>query len=170
MNAIEPSPPPQRQPESCYQCAKCSAGCPVADEMDVLPHQLMHMVSLGMTERALRANTVWMCASCYTCAVRCPNNIDITSVIDDLRAKAVDTGVECPKPDVLTFHRTFVNDFGRRGRVHELRMMGEYNLRTGRPFHDWRIGLKMLLQKRIHIRPPRALRGFKRWMKRVRQN
>src|ERR1035437_1208710 len=108
-------------PSLAYQCAKCSAGCPVAEEMDVLPHRLMHYLALGMEDKALRANTIWMCAGCFTCAVRCPNDIDITSVMDGLRAKAIRLGIPCPKSDVLKFHKTFLGDMARRGRVHELR-------------------------------------------------
>ena len=157
----------KENPLLCYQCGKCSTGCPVSDEMDILPHQIIHMLALGMDDRVLRANTIWMCAGCYTCAVRCPNDIDITRVMDDLRKRATEEGIECPLPDVLTFHRNFIRDFGRRGRVHELRMMGEFNLRTRRPFHDAAIGLKMFLKGRLHLMPERASRGFRRWMKKV---
>ena len=151
----------------CYQCAKCSAGCPVADEMEILPHQLMHSLSIGMEDSVLKANTIWMCAGCFTCAVRCPNDIDITSVMDDLRKKAVMDKISCPKSEVLTFHNTFIGDFARRGRVHELRMMGEYNLRTGRPFHNVWLAPKMLLNRRLHLLPPKRLKGFRNWIKKI---
>ena len=151
----------------CYQCAKCSTGCPVSEEMDLLPHQIIHLLSLGMDEEVLRSKTIWMCAGCYTCAVRCPNDIDITSVMDELRAKARAAGVACPCPDTLKFHENFIRDFGRRGRVHEARMMGEYNMRIGKPFQNASLGPKMLLKGRLHLLPPRALRGFKRWMKKL---
>ncbi|MDR3604234.1 MAG: 4Fe-4S dicluster domain-containing protein, partial [Syntrophaceae bacterium] len=35
----------------CYQCGKCSAGCPVAPEMDLLPHQLVRLAVLGDVDR-----------------------------------------------------------------------------------------------------------------------
>ncbi len=151
----------------CYQCAKCSAGCPVAEEMEMLPHQLMHSLSIDMVDRVLKANTIWMCAGCYTCAVRCPNDIDITSVMDDLRHQAVKKGIHCPKSEVLTFHRTFIGDFARRGRVHELRMMGEYNLRIGKPFHNVGLAPNMLLKRRLHLFPPKRLKGFRNWLKKI---
>ena len=34
--------------QDCYQCQKCSAGCPVAFAMDYKPNQVMQMVLLGM--------------------------------------------------------------------------------------------------------------------------
>ena len=157
----------REKPSLCYQCAKCSTGCPVSDEMDLLPHQVIHLLSLGMDDRALRSKTIWMCAGCYTCAVRCPNDINITSVMDDLRESAVAQGIPCPMPETLVFHKTFLREIGRRGRVHELRMMGEFNLRTKRPFHNASLGPKMFLKGRLHLLPPRAVKGFKRWMKKI---
>jgi heterodisulfide reductase subunit C2 len=97
-------------PSLCYQCAKCSTGCPVSSEMDLLPHQIIHLLGLGQRDRALAAKTLWMCAGCYSCAVRCPNDIDITSVMDDLRSEAAARGLPCPNPEVLEFHRNFLKD------------------------------------------------------------
>jgi heterodisulfide reductase subunit C2 len=154
-------------PSLCYQCGKCSAGCPVAEEMDILPHRLMHYLGLGMEDKALRSNTIWMCAGCFTCAVRCPNDIDITSVMDGLREEAIKSGIPCPKPNVMKFHRTFLGDVARRGRVHELRMMGEYNLRSGDPLHNAQLAPKMLLRRRLHILPPKRIKGFKSWLKKL---
>ena len=157
----------KENPSLCYQCAKCSTGCPVSDEMDLLPHQIVHLLSLGMDDRALRARTIWMCAGCYTCAVRCPNDIDVTAVMDDLRAKAVAADVPCPVPEALTFHQTFLRDVARRGRVHELRMMGEFNMRMKRPLHNAALGPKMFLKGRLRLFPPRAVQGFKKWMRKL---
>ena len=133
--------------------------------MDLLPHQVIHLLSLGLDDRVLEANTPWFCAGCYTCAVRCPNDIDITSVMDDVRRAAIEAGVPCPKPEVRTFHENFLRDLARRGRVHELRMMGEYNLRRGKPFENAALGPKLFFKGRLHLFPPRAIRGFKRWMR-----
>ena len=135
--------------------------------MDLLPHQIIHLLALGMEDRAIRAKTIWMCAGCFTCAVRCPNDINITDVMDDLREKAVARDIPCPIPEAAIFHKTFIDEIARRGRVHELRMMGEYNLRTGRPFHNAALGPKMFMKGRLHLLPPRSIKGFKRWMKRI---
>jgi heterodisulfide reductase subunit C len=137
--------------------------------MDLLPHQIIHLLSLGIEDRPLRANTIWMCAGCYTCAVRCPNDIDITSVMDGLRSKAIERGVACPRPEILAFHRNFIRDVSRRGRVHEIRMMGEYNLRIGKLFQNATLGPKMFLKGRLHLLPPKRIRGFRRWMKKLRR-
>lgn len=155
------------KPNLCYQCGKCSTGCPISDSMDMLPHQVIHLLSLGMEARALELNTIWLCVGCYTCAVRCPNDIDVTAVMGELRQEALVRGVECPCPDVLTFHRNFLHDLSRRGRVHELRMMGEYNLRTGHPLHNASLAPKMFLKGRLSLLPPKGVRGFKRWIKKL---
>ena len=139
----------------------------MSDEMDLLPHQVIHLLGLGMEDRALRANSIWFCAGCYTCATRCPNDIDITAVMDGLRSKAVDQDIACPRPEVLAFHQGFLKDVRRRGRIHEMRMMGEYNLRRGTPFRDATVGVKMLLSGKLQVLPPRAVRGFKRWVKKL---
>ncbi|MFC1542022.1 hypothetical protein ACFL50_06195, partial [Candidatus Latescibacterota bacterium] len=128
---------------------------------------LMHCLALGMEDKAMAANTIWICAGCYTCAVRCPNDIDITSVMDELRQKAISKGIKCPRPEVLKFHRTFINAFAGGGRMHELRMMSEYNIRMFNPLHNVKLAPKMLLKGRLHILPPSARKGFKNWMKKL---
>ena len=155
------------KPNRCYQCGKCSTGCPISDTMDMLPHQVVHLLSLGMEERALKLNTIWLCAGCYTCAVRCPNDIDVTAVMGELRQEAIARGVECPCPEVLTFHQNFLHDMKRRGRVHELRMMGEYNLRMRRPLHNASLAPKMFMKGRLALFPPKSVRGFKNWVKKL---
>lgn len=151
----------------CYQCSKCSAGCPVADEMDLLPHQIIHSLAIGEDSEALASGTIWVCAGCYTCATRCPNDINITSVMDDLRKKAITSKISCPRPEVLKFHQAFVKDIQRRGRVHELRFMGEYNLKIGKPFNNIEIAPKMFSKGRLKVLPPKAIKGFKTWSKRL---
>jgi len=56
----------------CYQCGKCTAGCPMAQSMDYSPRQIVRLLQLGLADDALRSRTIWMCASCETCATRCP--------------------------------------------------------------------------------------------------
>ncbi|MDE2117342.1 MAG: 4Fe-4S dicluster domain-containing protein [Betaproteobacteria bacterium] len=77
---------------ACYQCGKCSAGCPMAAHMDVLPNQIIRMAQLGMKEQLLAARSIWMCVSCLTCNSRCPKDIKIAEVIEALRKAALGGG------------------------------------------------------------------------------
>ena len=70
---------------ACYQCGKCSAGCPAVGEMDILPNQVIRYAQLGLKEELLETNSVWVCASCYTCNVRCPKGIKIAEVMEAVR-------------------------------------------------------------------------------------
>ena len=69
----------------CYQCGKCSAGCPAVHEMDILPNQIIRFAQMGLKEELLESNAIWVCASCMTCNVRCPKGINIAEVIEALR-------------------------------------------------------------------------------------
>ena len=69
----------------CYQCGKCSAGCPMAFVMDLLPNQVIRLVQLGLAEDLEDSETAWLCASCFACSVRCPKGIDIARVMEAVR-------------------------------------------------------------------------------------
>lgn len=68
----------------CYQCGTCSAGCPFVDEMDLTPDEIIRYVILDRPE-VLNSKTIWLCSSCFTCAERCPRDINITKVMEALR-------------------------------------------------------------------------------------
>jgi heterodisulfide reductase subunit C2 len=70
---------------ACYQCGKCSAGCPAVTEMDILPNQIIRYAQLGLKEELLASKAIWICASCLTCNARCPKGINIAEVIEALR-------------------------------------------------------------------------------------
>lgn len=77
---------------ACYQCGKCSAGCPMSAHMDVLPNRMIRMAQLGMREQLLETKAIWMCVSCLTCNTRCPKGIKIAEVIEALRKAALGGG------------------------------------------------------------------------------
>ncbi len=70
---------------ACYQCGKCSAGCPAVSEMDILPNQIIRYAQLGLKDELLRSKSIWICASCFTCNARCPKGINIAEVIEAIR-------------------------------------------------------------------------------------
>ena len=68
----------------CDQCGTCSGGCPLVEEMDINPSEMMKMSQMGLAE-VLETKAIWLCASCYTCAVRCPRGLDLSKVAEALR-------------------------------------------------------------------------------------
>ncbi len=73
----------------CMQCGKCSAGCPAAAGMDILPHQIIRNLQLGQVEKVVESKTIWNCASCFTCASRCPRNVDLARLMEAVRLTIV---------------------------------------------------------------------------------
>lgn len=70
---------------ACYQCGKCSAGCPAVSQMDILPNQIIRYAQLGLKDELLESKSIWICASCFTCNARCPKGINIAEIIEALR-------------------------------------------------------------------------------------
>jgi heterodisulfide reductase subunit C len=83
---------------ACYQCGKCSAGCPMVASMDILPNQVVRLAQLGMEEDLREVNTMWVCASCLTCAVRCPRGVDLARVMEALRVLTLRENVDYVDP------------------------------------------------------------------------
>jgi heterodisulfide reductase subunit C len=51
------------------------------------------MAQLGLKDRVLKSETLWLCAACFTCTDRCPQGIEVASVIRVLRNLAAENGV-----------------------------------------------------------------------------
>lgn len=140
--------------DGCYQCGKCTAGCPVAYAMDFAPHEIIRLVQLGVKEAALSSHTIWLCASCETCTSRCPKNIDVAAVMDALRILAYESGKTGAEKDISLFHKTFLQVVGRFGRVNDVYLMAKYNLLTRNPLKDWRLGQKLFFKGKLKMTVP----------------
>ena len=70
---------------ACYQCGKCSAGCPAVSQMDILPNQIIRFAQLGFKDELMESRSIWICESCFMCNARCPKGINIAEVIEALR-------------------------------------------------------------------------------------
>ena len=141
---------------ACYQCEKCSNGCPITFAMDIVPHKLIRAIHLGLKEEVLRSDTIWVCASCETCTTRCPNGIDIAHIMDTLRQMSQREGIKSVQKDVPIFHSVFLSSIKRHGRVHELEMITDYTLRSEGPSGLLRqagMGLTMFLKGKIRLLP-----------------
>jgi heterodisulfide reductase subunit C2 len=115
----------------CYQCGKCSAGCPMAEQMDLLPNQLVRLVQLGRLDRALRSDAIWKRVSCLTCSTRCPKSVDCAAVMDGLRQLSVERGVasEARRRTVL-FQQAFLENVRRNGRLCEFELIGVFKTKA----------------------------------------
>src|SRR4030043_943488 len=113
----------------CYQCQKCSAGCPVVEHFDLAPNQVMRAIQFGQKEMVLHSKTIWLCARGETCATRCPHDINITKIMDALKIMAQREGIESKVPSVPLFYRAALRGIKWFGRMYEVGLMGEIYLR-----------------------------------------
>ncbi len=146
----------------CYQCVKCSSGCPLAEHMDIMPNQVMRAIQLG-DESVLKSKTIWLCASCQTCTTRCPQGLDIAGVMDELRIEAKRQGLPPTIPEVDKFSTLFLRNIGLLGRLHEVALMAGMNLMTGQLMKDMDMGLEMLKRRKLKFipsitRPPKTVK------------
>jgi heterodisulfide reductase subunit C2 len=143
--------------ENCYHCHKCTAGCPVVGAMTYGPDRVLRMISLDEREALFSSRDIWLCAGCFTCATRCPNNIDIASVMDALRQLAVANKTPAGEPDALLFHRLFLGVVGRLGRSHEAAMLVLFKVLSRVPLmNDVGAGLGLFLRGKVPILPERS--------------
>jgi heterodisulfide reductase subunit C len=142
----------------------------MAYAMEIPPHEIIHLVQLGCAQEALGSRTIWLCASCETCTSRCPKNIDVVAVMDALRILASGQGQTGAEKGITLFHKLFLQVVERFGRVHELCLMGMYNLLTLHPWRDWRLAKKLLAKGKLKLAVPRVkgMREFQEVFKRIR--
>jgi heterodisulfide reductase subunit B len=142
-------------PSRCYQCVKCSAGCPLAEEFDFAPNQVMRCIQLE-DEAVLESRAIWLCASCQTCSTRCPQEIDVTGVMDVLRIESRKRGIPPAVPEIARFNTLFMRSVKRFGRAWEVGLAGAFNLASRKPFKDFRMGLRMFRRGKLKFLPHRA--------------
>jgi len=137
----------------CYQCTKCTAGCPLAQYFDLTPNQVMRAAQLGIEELVFNSKSPWLCASCMTCTTRCPQGLDIARVMDFIVSEAIAAGKKSPVPEIALFNKVFLRNVNILGRAYEMGLMLEMNLRTGQLFKDVGMGLDMIRHRKINILP-----------------
>lgn len=78
---------------NCFQCGTCTADCPMARFSDnYRPRRIIRMTQLGLKEKVLSLDALWLCTSCFTCTDRCPQDVDVANVIRVLRNLAAQQG------------------------------------------------------------------------------
>lgn len=141
--------------QHCYQCGKCTAGCPVAFAMDYSPRQIMRLLQLGLYDEAIKAHSPWLCASCITCSTRCPKGVKIASVMEALRIEAKNRGL-VPEKTVGLFDDLFLQSVQQHGRIHEMGMIVRFNLKSGQWFKDAALAPKLWRNGKISPRAEKA--------------
>jgi len=143
--------------ELCYHCHKCTAGCPVVDAMEFGPDHLLRLVALDQRQEVLSSRDIWLCAGCYTCATRCPNDIDISAVMDALRQLSIREGITAGEENALLFHRLFIGVVERMGRSHEAATLGLFKVLSDTPLmNDVGAGIGLFLRGKVPLLPQRS--------------
>jgi heterodisulfide reductase subunit B len=151
----------------CYQCKKCTAGCPVAAYFDLTPHQILRACQFGQADLVLNSRTISVCAACETCSTRCPQDIDIARIMDVLEIMAQEQGIKSKAPSVPMFYKSANHGIDWFGRMWELGLMAELKAREffgrqldfGQLFkYDVALAIKMLRSGKLKILPSIARR------------
>ena len=147
----------------CYQCKKCTAGCPAVEHFDLAPHRLMRAVQLGQTELILNSRTIWLCAACEACTTRCPQGLSVPRMVDVFRIMAARQGIKPAVRPIPAFYTSALHGIKLFGRMYEAGLMAELYLRMaltgdldyGQFIHkDMGLALKMLRMGKLKPFPP----------------
>ncbi len=143
--------------QKCYQCGKCTAGCPVADEMDLPPSMVLRLLQTedpANGEKVLRSHSIWLCVTCEMCLSRCPMEIDIPSMMDFLRQRSIQEKKVNPKAkNIIAFHKSFLNSIRFTGRLFELGLIIDYKRRSLNLIQDVALAPKMISRGKLHFIP-----------------
>jgi heterodisulfide reductase subunit B2 len=143
----------------CYQCIKCTNGCPVSEFFDWQPNQIMRALQLGQEDIALDSRTPWLCASCQTCTTRCPQGLDITAIMEFLTREALARGIKPRVPEVDGFNKAFMREVRLWGRSYELGLMMEMklrNIRTHSLMEDMDLGVRVIAKNKMPFFPKKV--------------
>jgi len=135
----------------CFSCARCTNSCPMAAEMDVPPHAIIRLVILDDRSRVFAARSAWLCAACQTCASRCPNGINMSSVFDALKELAISYQNQT-NPE-RKFHEQFVRQIRLFGRQYELGVTLGMGLSWRTLKRDFPLGITLLRRRRLPLLP-----------------
>jgi len=139
---------------SCIQCGTCSGTCPLSIYMDFSPRQVMALVRADFKREVLSSNTIWLCASCYSCTVECPRQIRITDIMYALKQRAIKEGVYLREMPIPILAREFTRMVVRKGRITEtllvMRLFLKANWRA--VLSSWRLGLGLIMTGRFVLK------------------
>ncbi len=138
---------------ACFQCQKCTNGCPVSYTMETPPHTMIRMLQVGVGVKLLEGDSIWVCAGCETCSTRCPNDIEISKVIDRLRQLCLTRGGTSAEKSSPYFHQVFSESIRKNGRIFELGMISKYKVKTGNIFPNSKMGMGLIKRGKLKLFP-----------------
>ena len=136
--------------KDCYQCGKCTAGCPLAESMDLVPREVIRYLQFGMVDKVLEAESPWMCAQCAVCSARCPQNVDICSIMRAVRLASKNAGKR-PLPEADIFDEEFIANVRAHGVSNEQYLAAAYNLKSGHLMQDMGNATRMLKRGMVGV-------------------
>jgi len=140
----------------CFQCKRCTSGCPVSDMTQSGPAEIIRRLHLDAGHELLQSDILWMCVSCETCSARCPMDIDIAAVMDALRRLAVQKGAAPQEGNVPLFNRAFLKTVELFGRSYDIAMIAAYKMGSRKLMDDTEKFPTMLKKGKIALLPPRG--------------
>ena len=135
----------------CFQCGKCSAGCPMRSFMEHPPNRIVRLLQLGQYERVLAGRSIWYCASCETCSSRCPNKVDLAGIMDALRKCSWDAQGHSKESLVQLANKLFLDNVRAYGRQYEMRLAAAFNIRSGKLLKDFMLGPKLITKGKLKM-------------------
>ena len=146
--------------KTCLQCGTCTGTCPVSDVMDITPRRVIAMFRAGMIEDVLASRTIWICASCYSCTVRCPQDIRVTDTMYALKRLAMQNGIRPARFPVHALSNAFIRNIYRYGRNYELGLGVRYFLRSNalKLFSNMGYGWSLIRRGRLGLIPRKIKR------------
>jgi heterodisulfide reductase subunit C len=77
------------------------------------------MAQLGLKQKVLSSPTLWLCTACFTCSDRCPQGVEVATVLRVLRNLAVKNG---EVPLIYRELASGLNETGYAYRIPEIRL------------------------------------------------
>jgi len=139
----------------CIQCGVCAGSCHARFAMDYSPMQILKMAHLGLKQDVLSSSTIWICASCYTCASRCPRGLNIPAIMSGFKNMAMKNNVPAPIALKPKFHKAFTEIIGKYGRMHEPELQMKLLKKTSPSelLHNASLGLRMFRKGKLKLQP-----------------